>query len=75
VKVNSNVIVAAIDKSAAPWLTVSKANGEVLSNKVALVETACIGRQLFFFIFIFNHHFITRPYIIHVSRTYGKAYK
>jgi hypothetical protein len=46
VKVNSNVIVAAIGKSASPWLTVSKADGEVPSNKVASAETACIGRQL-----------------------------
>jgi hypothetical protein len=28
----------------------------------------------FFFFFLF-HHFITRPYIIHVSRTYGRANK
>jgi hypothetical protein len=38
--------VVVIGKSAGPRLTVSKANGEVPSDKVALVETACIGRQL-----------------------------
>jgi hypothetical protein len=46
VKVNSDVIVAAIGKSASPWLTVGKANGEAPSDKVALAETACVGRQL-----------------------------
>jgi hypothetical protein len=29
----------------------------------------------FFFFFFFFHHFITRPYRIHVSRTYGRANK
>jgi hypothetical protein len=28
-----------------------------------------------FFFFFFCQHFITRPYIIHVSRTYGRANK
>jgi hypothetical protein len=28
-----------------------------------------------FFFFFFCQHFITRPYLIHESRTYGKAYK
>jgi hypothetical protein len=46
VKVNSNGIVAAISKLAGPWLMVSKADGEVPSNKVGLVETAHISRQL-----------------------------
>jgi hypothetical protein len=44
--VNSNVKVVVIGKSASPWLTVGKADGEAPSNKVALAETACIGRQL-----------------------------
>jgi hypothetical protein len=35
-----------IGKSAGPWLMVSKANGEVLSDKVALVERASIGKWL-----------------------------
>jgi hypothetical protein len=46
VKVNSDVIVAAISKSASPWLTVGKADGEALSNKVGLAERARVGRQL-----------------------------
>jgi hypothetical protein len=46
VKVNSNGIVAAIGKLASPWLTVGKANGEALSNKVGLAETARVSRQL-----------------------------
>jgi hypothetical protein len=36
----------AISRLASPWLTVSKANGEALSNKVGSMETVCIGRQL-----------------------------
>jgi hypothetical protein len=35
-----------IGKSAGPWLMVSKANGEVPSDKAALAETVSIGRQL-----------------------------
>jgi hypothetical protein len=35
-----------ISKLASPWLMVSKANGEVLSNKVASAERGSIGRQL-----------------------------
>jgi hypothetical protein len=38
------------------------------------VEYNMVGIIFFFFFFLF-HHFITRLYIIHVSRTYGKANK
>jgi hypothetical protein len=38
--------VVEISKLAGPWLTVSKANGEALSNKVALAETASISGRL-----------------------------
>jgi hypothetical protein len=46
VKVNSNVIVAVIGRSAGLWLMVSKANGEAPSDKVGSAEKVCISSQL-----------------------------
>jgi hypothetical protein len=43
---NSDGIVVVIGKSASPWLTVGKANGDAPSDKVASVETVRVGRQL-----------------------------
>jgi hypothetical protein len=43
-------------------------------NKKVLNQEAKLIHGFFFFFFL-NQHFIMRPYIIHVSRTYGKAYK
>jgi hypothetical protein len=43
--VGSNGIAVEIGKSAGSWLTVGKANGEALSDKEALVETASVGGQ------------------------------
>jgi hypothetical protein len=43
---------------------------------VAFFRSYLVDRfTCFFFFFFFGLHFITRPYIIHVSRTYSKAYK
>jgi hypothetical protein len=39
-------IAVEIGKLASPWLTVSKADGGVPSNKVALVKRASVGRWL-----------------------------
>jgi hypothetical protein len=38
------LVVVATGRLASPWLTVSKADGGVLSNQVALVERASVGK-------------------------------
>jgi hypothetical protein len=47
----------------------------ILNSGLQIVSISkAVWRTLFFFFFLF-HHFITRPYRIHVSRTYGRANK
>jgi hypothetical protein len=49
--------------------------GEVIISLGQIPVPDVMSADLFFFFFFLNKNFIKRPYIIHVSRTYGEAYK
>jgi hypothetical protein len=68
-------------KFMADWINLLCGSVDAASHspqRICIVTNASnppLPLQSVFFFFFFGQHFITRLYIIHVSRTYGKAYK